>query len=79
MTDQAPSWHTELESIALDADILTHLLCYRCERHFEQHSESDISDVGRWSHEAATRAVRAGWRYLEREVVCPDCLARKHA
>ena len=79
MTDEAASRQAELEAIALDADILTHLLCYRCERHFEQHSEGSISDVDLWSHDAAARAMRVGWRYLEREVVCPDCLAPKLA
>ena len=79
MTEEPVARDAELSAIALEADILTHLLCYRCERHFEQHSESTIADVDLWSHDVATRAMRAGWRFADRRILCPECFSRSSA
>jgi hypothetical protein len=67
----------ELEDMATEANILTHLLCFVCERHFEQQSESPIEDVDVWSHDVARRAIRAGWRFADRKVYCPGCWKEK--
>ena len=75
MTDEPPIREAELTAIDLEANILTHLLCYRCERHFEQHSESTITDVDSWSRDAATRAMQAGWRFVAPQALCPTCFA----
>ena len=73
MTGEHSTKEVELAAIDLEANILTHLLCYRCERHFEQQSESSIADIDGWSRDAATRAMETGWRFADREIVCPDC------
>ena len=75
MTDEHLTREAVLAAIDLEANILTHLLCYRCERHFEQHSESTITDVDLWSRDAATRAMQAGWRFVAPED-CLSCLFR---
>jgi hypothetical protein len=69
-----PSAHSdELEAIATEANVLTHLLCFICERHFEQFSEATTADVDAWSHDVAARALRAGWRFRDGKIYCPGC------
>jgi len=77
VADGDQSGADELESMASEADILTHLLYYQCERHFEQASESEIQDVEAWSLDAARRAMRAGWHFAASKIYCPACWKRR--
>ena len=77
MADKTPVASGELESIATEASVLTDLLCYECERHFEQASESTIEDVDAWSHDVAARAMHAGWHFADRKIYCPACWSRR--
>ena len=74
MNNDFHSESAELEGMDLDANILTHLLCYKCERHFEQFSESKIEDVHHWSRDVSIRAMQAGRHFVDCEILCPDCL-----
>ena len=67
---------SELDLMDLDANILTHLLCYKCELHFEEFSESQTENVHLWSRDVATRAMQAGWRYVDRQIICYDCFTK---
>lgn len=69
-SEQLISFLSKIEDMAY---LYLAIHCEKCDEEFEIGPEA-FDPVENWAKEAASAAVKAGWKCIDEKVICPNCL-----